>query len=216
MSFKIMEDVRKGRGLKPEYEEAMLAHNVPQWYIDSCKKIKYMFPKAHAAAYVISSLRLGWMKVHMPLEFYSAFLTVAPGGFDAEVVGKGKKFIEQTMKEIEEKGRDASQKEAELLSTLQLVNEACARKIRFLPVDLYRSKAFAFLPEDGAIRMPFSSLGGLGDVAAQSIENAAAEGKILSIEDLRTRAQLSRGVLDILQRNGVLDALSETNQISMF
>ncbi len=216
MSFKIMEDVRKGRGLKPEYEEAMLAHDVPQWYIDSCKKIKYMFPKAHAAAYVISSLRLGWMKVHMPLEFYSAFLTVAPGGFDAEIVGKGKKFIEQTMKEIEEKGRDASQKEAELLSTLQLVNEACARKIQFLPVDLYRSKAFAFLPEDGAIRMPFSSLGGLGDVAAQSIEDTAANGRFLSVEDLRTRAQLSRGVLDILRANGVLDTLSETNQISMF
>ncbi len=216
MSFKIMEDVRKGRGLKPEYEEEMLKHDVPEWYIASCKKIKYMFPKAHAAAYVISSLRLGWMKVHKPLEFYAAFFTVAPGGFDAEIVGKGKKFIEQTMKEIETKGKDATQKDAELYSTLQLANEACARGIKFLPVDLYKSKAFAFLPEDGAVRMPFSSLAGLGDVAAQSIENAAAERKILSIEDLRNRAQISRAVLDILQRNGVLDDLSPTNQMTMF
>ena len=129
MSFKIMEDVRKGRGLKPEYEAAMLEHGVPDWYIWSCKKIKYMFPKAHAAAYDMSAIRLGWYKIYYPMEFYAAFLTVAPGGFDAEIVGGGYAGVNNAIKEIEEKGNEASAKENETCQTLYLVREAMARGV---------------------------------------------------------------------------------------
>ena len=216
LAFKIMEDVRKGRGLKPEYEEAMVAQGIPEWYIKSCKKIKYMFPKAHAAAYVISALRLGWYKVHMPLEFYAAFFTVAPGGFDAEIVAKGKSEVERTIKAIEELGTAAKQKDNETLATMQLVNEAMARKIKFLPVDLYKSKAYDFLPEDGAIRMPFSSLPGLGEAAALNLENTIRGENIISREELRQKGGITKAVIEILTRNGVLDSLPETNQISFF
>lgn len=216
MAFKIMEDVRKGRGLKPEYEEAMLAHGVPEWYIASCKKIKYMFPKAHAAAYVMSAIRLGWYKLYYPMEFYAAMLSVAPGGFDAEIVMGGIPGINRVLKEIEDKGMDATQKEAEQETTLCLVRECLARGIKFLPVDLKHSDARYFLPEDGKIRMPFNSLGGLGDTAAERIVQVREEGEIYSIEDLRLRGGLSKAVVELLRRSGALDGLSETNQFSFF
>ncbi|MBQ8720164.1 MAG: PolC-type DNA polymerase III [Clostridia bacterium] len=216
MSFKIMEDVRKGKGLKPEYEAEMRAHEVPDWYIASCKKIKYMFPKAHAAAYVMSAIRLCWYKIYYPMEFYAAFLTVAPGGFNAEVVVRGYNGVSATIKEIEEKGLDASAKEQEELSTLQLVREALARGVEFLPVDLQKSDAVAFLPENGKIRMPFNSLPGLGDTAAAKIIEAREKHEIYSIEDLRRHTGISKAVVEILRNNRVLDGLSETNQISMF
>ena len=216
MAFKIMEDVRKGRGLKPEYEEAMLAHGVPEWYITSCKKIKYMFPKAHAAAYVMSAIRLGWYKIYYPMEFYAAFLSVAPGGFDAKIVMGGIEKIDATLKEIEEKGNEATQKEAEQVTTLLLVKESLLRGVRYLPVDLYRSDAKYFLPEDGKIRMPFNSIGGLGDTAANKIVQIREEGEIFSIEELRTRGGLSKPVIELLRSCGALDGLSETNQISFF
>ena len=216
MAFKIMEDVRKGKGLKPEYEEAMLAHGVPEWYIASCKKIKYMFPKAHAAAYVMSAIRLGWYKIYYPMEFYAAFLTVAPGGFDAEIVIKGKRRVEEVITEIQKKGTEATQKESEQATTLQLVNECLARGIRFLPVDLEKSAASDYLPENGKIRMPFMSLPGLGDTAARNIVEARKEREFFSVEDLRQRASLTKAVIEILERNGVLEGLSETNQFSFF
>jgi DNA polymerase-3 subunit alpha (Gram-positive type) len=216
MAFSIMEDVRKGRGVKPEYEEAMLAHGGPEWYIASCKKIKYMFPKAHAAAYVMSAIRLGWYKIYYPMEFYAAFLSVAPGGFDAEIVMGGIDNISRTIKEIEEKGKEATQKEAEQVTTLLLVRECLARGIRFLPVDLYHSDAKYFLPENGKIRMPFNSLGGLGDSAAEKIVQIRNAGEIYSIEDLRQRAGLSKSVIELLRRCGALNGLSETNQFTFF
>ncbi len=215
-SFKIMESVRKGRGLTPEWEETMKASDVPDWYIASCKKIKYMFPKAHAAAYVMSAIRLGWYKVHMPVAFYCAMLTVAPGGFDAEIVGGGKSNVVRKMKEIEKLGRDATQKDQAMVSTLQLVNEALARGIKFLPISLEKSDATSFLPENGAIRMPFMSLGGLGENAAQKIIEARNESPFFSVEDLQIRAKLSKSVIDILRGCGALDNLSETDQLSMF
>ncbi len=216
MAFKIMEDVRKGRGLKPEYEEAMLANGVPEWYIVSCKKIKYMFPKAHAAAYVMSAIRLGWYKIYYPMEFYAAFFTVAPGGFDAEIVSGGKRRVREVMQEIQEKGNEATQKENEQLSTLQMVEEALARGVAFLPVDLMHSDATAYLPENGKIRMPFMSLSGLGETAARNIVSARADGEFFSVEDLRRRASLTKSVIENLERNGVLKDLSATNQISWF
>ncbi|MBP5428882.1 MAG: PolC-type DNA polymerase III [Clostridia bacterium] len=214
-AFKIMEAVRKGKGLKPEWETEMREHGVPDWYIGSCKKIKYMFPKAHAAAYVMSAIRLGWYKIHYPMEFYAAFLSVAPGGFDAAVVMKGKSAVFGTISELSKK-QDATQKEQETVTTLQLVGECLARGIRFLPPDLKTSDAACFLPENGMIRMPFNALSGVGDTAAQKIVEARNAGEIWSVEDLRQRAGLSRAVIDVLRSAGVLDNLTETNQISFF
>ena len=215
-AFQIMEAVRKGKGLTPEREATMREHGVPDWYIASCKKIKYMFPKAHAAAYVMSAIRLGWYKIHYPMEFYAAFLSVAPGGFDAEIVMGGKSAVFGTIAELQQKGTDASQKEQEMITTLQLVGECLARGIRFLPPDLKKSDATLFLPEDGMIRMPFNSLSGLGETAAQKIVEARTAGTIWSVDDLRRRAGLSRAVIDVLRGAGVLDDLNETNQFDIF
>ena len=216
MSFKIMESVRKGKGLTPEWEAEMLAHGVPDWYIWSCKKIKYMFPKAHAAAYVMSAIRLAWYKIYYPMEFYAAFLSVAPGGFDAEVVGRGLSGVNATIKDLEAKGNEATAKDKEQLNTLFLVREALARGVKFLNVDLKKSDATAFLPEDGKIRMPFNSLPGLGDGAAEKIIAAREKYDLYSIEELRLRTGISKTVVEILRRNHVLDGLTETNQFSFF
>ncbi len=215
-AFKIMEAVRKGKGLTPEWEKDMLDHGVPDWYIWSCKKIKYMFPKAHAAAYDMSAIRLGWYKIYYPMEFYAAFFTVAPAGFDAEIVVGGLGKVNQAIDEIEAKGNDATQKEAELLSTLFLVREAMARGVKFLGVDLKKSDATAFLPENGKIRMPFNSLVGLGDAAAEKLVETRDKYEIYSIEDLRMRSGISKAVIEILRRNGVLGGLTETNQFTLF
>jgi len=216
MSFKIMESVRKGKGLTPEWEAEMKAHDVPDWYIWSCKKIKYMFPKAHAAAYVMSAIRLGWYKVHIPIAFYCAMFTVAPGGFDAEIVMRGRSGVMATIKDIEKRGKEASPKEQASIPSLQLANECMARKIRFLPIDIEKSHAYAFLPENGAIRMPFSALSGLGENAAQKIIKAREEEPFFSVEDLQTRAGLTKSVIEILRKNQVLDNLNETDQLSFF
>ena len=215
-AFAIMEDVRKGRGVKPEYEKAMIEHDVPEWYISSCKKIKYMFPKAHAAAYDMSAVRLGWYKIYYPMEFYAAYLSVAPGGFDAEIVGRGYSGVDAAIKEIEGKGLEASAKESDMCQTLYLVREALARGVKFLGVDLHKSDARAFLPENGKIRMPFNSLPGLGEGAADKLVETRNKHTILSVEDLRLHSGVSKTVIEILRRNNVLANLSETNQISMF
>ncbi len=216
LSFQIMESVRKGKGLKPEWEETMIKTGVPDWYIDSCKKIKYMFPKAHAAAYVMSAIRLGWYKVHMPLTFYAAFFTAAPGGFDAEIAMSGKSGVVAEMKRIQAPDYEASQKELSSLSALNLINECYARGIRFLPVNYFKSAAFAYVPEDGKIRLPFNSLGGLGENAAKAIADARDSGEIFSVEELRVKAKLTKAVIDVLRKNGALEGLSETNQLTFF
>lgn len=215
VAFKIMEAVRKGKGLTPEWEADMRAHNVPEWYITSCKKIKYLFPKAHAAAYVMSAIRLAWYKVHQPVAFYCTMFTVAPNGFDAQIVRGGKANVVAVMRDIQKRGKEASPKEQASISTLQLINEAMARKIRFLPVDLQKSHSYVFQPEDGGIRMPFSSLPGLGENAAQNIIFARDEEAFFSVEDLQIRAKLSKSVIDMLRVNGVLDNVSETDQLTM-
>ena len=216
LAFKIMEAVRKGKGLTPEWEEEMRKNNVPEWYIGSCKKIKYMFPKAHAAAYVMSAIRLGWYKVHMPIAFYCAMFTVAPHGFDAEIVAKGKSYLVNYIKDIEKRGKEASPKERDMVPSLQLANECFARKIKFLPIDIRKSEAKAFVPENGAIRMPFSALPGLGENAAQNIVNARNEEPFFSIEDMQSRAKLTKAVVEILRRNNVLTGLDETDQLTIF
>lgn len=215
MAFKIMEAVRKGKGLTPEWEDAMRAHGVPEWYILSCKKIKYLFPKAHAAAYVMSAIRLAWYKVHKPVEFYCTMFTVAPNGFDAQIVMGGKSHVVAVMRDIQKRGKEASPKEQASVTVLQLINEAMARGIRFLPVDLQKSHSYAFLPENGAIRMPFSSLPGLGENAAQNIIRAREEEPFFSVEDLQIRAKISKAIIEMLRNNGVLDHISETDQLTM-
>ncbi len=214
-AFKIMEAVRKGKGLTPEWEETMREHGVPEWYILSCKKIKYLFPKAHAAAYVMSAIRLAWYKVHKPVEFYCTMFTVAPNGFDAQIVMGGKGNVVAVMRDIQERKKEASPKELSSITVLQLINEAMARGVRFLPVDLQKSHSYAFLPENGAIRMPFSSLPGLGDNAARNIIKAREEEPFFSVEDLQIRAGISKSVIEMLRNNGVLDNIDETDQLTI-
>ncbi len=216
LAFKIMESVRKGKGLTPEWEEKMREANVPDWYIPSCKKIKYMFPKAHAAAYVMSAIRLAWYKIYIPIAFYCAMFTVAPNGFDAEIAMKGKKYVVDYIKDIERRGKEASPKEIGSIPTLQLINECYARNIKFLPVSVEKSHSFMYLPEDGKIRLPFSALPGLGENAAANIISAREESPFFSVEDLQIRGKVSKSVIEILKRNGVLDDLSETAQLSFF
>ncbi|MBQ4136855.1 MAG: PolC-type DNA polymerase III, partial [Clostridia bacterium] len=218
-AFQIMEDTRKGKAPKtftPERIQMLKDHNVPDWYIDSCLKIKYMFPKAHAAAYVMSSIRLAWYKIYYPLEFYAAFLSVAPGGFDAEIVGRGIGAVKAYMKEIENKGTSATAKEKETYDIFQLVIECMARGFKFLKVDCRKSAATAFVPEDGKIRMPFSSLPGLGDTAAANIIKARDEAEFTSIEEMGLRCSLSKSILELLRKNGAVDGLPETDQMSLF
>lgn len=214
-AFKIMEAVRKGKGLTPEWEAEMREHNVPEWYILSCKKIKYLFPKAHAAAYVMSAIRLAWYKVHQPVAFYCTMFTVAPNGFDAGVVMGGKATVVATIRDIQKRGKEASPKEQASIPTLQLINEAMARNIKFLPIDLEKSDSYVFKPENGAIRMPFSALAGLGESAADNIIQAREQEPFFSVEDLQIRAKLSKAVIDILRASGALDNVSETDQLTM-
>lgn len=220
MAFKIMEIVRKGKApvkLTSEYIQAMKDHNVPQWYIDSCMKIKYMFPKAHAAAYMISTLRLGWYKVHRPVEYYAAYFTVRGEDFDGALVIKGRETVHRRMNEINMKGKEASAKEQSEYGTLQIVNEMLARGIQVLPVDLYKSDARKFLVESGKIRLPFLSLAGIGEAAANSLANAKnSGGKYLSVEDLQSRSKVSKSVIDTLAQAEVLDGLPKSSQMTLF
>ncbi len=216
VAFKIMEDVRKGRGLTAEYEQIMRDNNIPDWYISSCKKIKYMFPKAHAAAYVISAIRLGWYKVHMPMEFYAAYLSVAPGGFESTMVENGKSGIISRIEELEEKGTAATAKEKETIVALQMAYECLARGIEFLPVNFMKSDSTKFLPENGKIRLPFSSIAGIGENASLKIAEARQSNEVYSVEDFQQKTRLSKAVMDLLEKNHVFDDMSRSNQLSMF
>ena len=219
IAFKIMEIVRKGKAkslLTEEYIKTMKEHNVPQWYIDSCMKIKYMFPKAHAAAYMISTLRLGWYKVHRPLEYYAAYFTVRGEDFDGAVVMKGREAVKANMEEILRKGKDATAKELASYSTLQIVNEMMARNISVLPVDIYKSDAYKFLVEDGKIRLPFSSIAGVGASVAQNLTHSRDNGKYLSIEEFQIRTKASKAIVETLKNAGIFKDLPETSQITFF
>ena len=219
MAFKIMEIVRKGKATKlltDEHLNAMKEHNVPQWYIDSCMKIKYMFPKAHAAAYMISTLRLGWYKVHRPIEYYAAYFTVRNDNFDGATLIKGRQAVLNKIKEINDKGFGASDKEKAEIPMLQIMNEMLARGIEVLPVDIFKSKAKSFVIEDGKIRLPFCSLAGIGENAAEALEQHAALGEYLSIEDITLKAKVSKSVVETLRECGALVDLPESAQMSLF
>lgn len=221
MSFKIMEIVRKGNATKlltEEHFKEMRAHNVPEWYIDSCMKIKYMFPKAHAAAYMISTLRLGWYKVHRPIEYYAAYFTVRSENLDGAVAMKGHQAVRDKMNIIKQKQsvHEASAKDEAEYQTLQIVNEMMARKIEFLPVDIYKSEASMFKVEDGKIRLPFSSLPGVGEAAAISLADTGKTTEYLSIEDMQIKTKVTKAVIETLKEVGVLAGLPESSQMSLF
>ncbi len=219
LSFKIMEFVRKNKKGKPIPEEmvsSMIEHNVPQWYMDSLQKIRYMFPKAHAAAYAIDAVRLMWYKVYRPVEFYAAYFSAAPGGFDAEIVMGGKRHVKEVMTDMWKRKNELSPVDKEVANALLLVNEYYQRGYEFLPVNIHKSHAKKYVPENGKIRLPFSSLPGVGDTAADSIMAARDAGEVYSIEDLQKTAKVSKTVMEILKKNGVLEGMSQTKQISMF
>ncbi len=219
LSFKIMEFVRKNKKgviIPDDMQNAMREHGVPQWYIDSLQKIRYMFPKAHAAAYVIDAIRLMWYKIYYPVEFYGAYFTAAPDGFDGEIVLGGKEHVKTVLTDLNKRKKELSQKEVDVADALMLVNEYFQRGYDFLPVDIYHSHASKYQPERGKIRLPFSSLPGVGENAAESIMNAMKSGEVFSVEELQRRAKVSKSVMEILEKNGVFRGMSKTNQISMF
>ncbi|UOQ85612.1 PolC-type DNA polymerase III [Gracilibacillus salinarum] len=216
LAFKIMEFVRKGKGLDPEWIEEMKKHDVPDWYIDSCKKIKYMFPKAHAAAYVLMAIRIAYFKVHHPILFYAAYFTVRADDFELDTMVKGSEAIRKRVKEILEKGNDAPPKEKSLLTVLELALEMNERGYHFQKVDLYRSSATEFLVEENSLIPPFNAVDGLGTNAAINIEKAREDGEFLSKEDLRERSRISKTVLEYLDQHGCLEGMADKNQLSLF
>jgi len=220
-AFKIMEVVRKGKALKDpakwaEYKQIMQESNVPEWYIKSCEKIKYMFPKAHAAAYVTNAFRIAWFKVHHPIAYYTAYFTIRADEFDSECMIFGKEKVKNKMKELDLQGNAISAKDKNVYSILELVLEMYERGINFLPIDLYKSHATKFKIEDGGIRPPLNSIPGLGTVAAESIEEAKKSGEFMSIDELQQRGKIGKSVTELLKKFGCLEGMSQSNQMSLF
>ena len=214
-SFKIMENVRKGKGLTEEYENDMKENKVPQWYIDSCKKIEYMFPKAHAAAYVMLSFRIAYYKIHYPEAFYATYFTTKVLDFDVNIISKGQDAILEKIREINSLGNDVSVKEKGLLTVLEVAFEMCKRNIKLEKVDLYKSDAKKFkLSENNTIIPPFLAIPGLGDVVAEKIYQEAKESEFISVEDLKERTGASKTVIEELTNSGCIDNLSNTNQLT--
>ncbi len=221
-AFKIMEFVRKGKASKDpekwqEYEKMMREYNIPEWYIDSCKKIKYMFPKAHAAAYVTNAFRIAWFKVHKPAAYYTAYFTIRADEFDSDIMCHGKEKVKNKMKEIELQGNAATSKDKNMYAILELVLEMYERGISFLPIDLYESHATKFKMEsETEIRPPLNSVPGLGTVAAEGIDEAKKDGKFMSIDDMKIRSKIGKSVVELLEKVGCLKGMSQSNQISLF
>ncbi len=220
-AFKIMETVRKGKALKDpekwaEYVQIMKEHDVPDWYIKSCEKIKYMFPKAHAAAYVTNAFRIAWFKVHKPKAYYTAFFTIRADEFDYDIMCNGKEKVKNKMKEIDLAGNSATPKDKNMYPILELVLEMYERGIKFLPIDLYKSHSTKFLLEEDGIRPPLNSIPGLGSVAAIGIQKAREEEKFMCIDDLQLRAKIGKSVTELLDKFGCLKGMTQSNQMSLF
>lgn len=218
VSFKIMESVRKGKGLTEEQEQTMIDNGVPDWYIWSCKKIKYMFPKAHAAAYIMMALRVAHYKVYYPLAYYAAYFGIRAKAFNYELMCKGKERCEYYLNELMKRksNNEASKKDEDTISDLKIVQEMYARGYEFMPIDLYRAKAKDFQIIDGKIMPSFNSIEGMGDKAAEALEEAAKEGKFLSKDDLRERSKVSKTVVEAMTDLGLLDGMPDGNQLSIF
>jgi DNA polymerase-3 subunit alpha (Gram-positive type) len=215
-AFSIMERVRKGKGLEQRDIDAMKSIGVPDWFIDSCKKIKYLFPKAHAVAYVTMAFRIAYYKVHHPLAFYAAYFTVRADEFDANLIVKGKDQVDSAIREYDGRKNNMTQKEKSLLTILEIAREMYCRGFGLLPVDLYKSDCSKFIVTGNNLLPPLNSLQGLGRSAAEGIMEARRMGPFISIEDMQQRTRVSRAVIDILKEHGCLDGLPDTNQISLF
>src|SRR5690625_1939294 len=216
LAFNIMEFVRKGRGLKDEWINEMKKHGVPDWYIESCKKIKYMFPKAHAAAYVLMAVRIAYFKVHYPIYFYAAYLSVRAADFELDTMVKGSEALKQRIEYILAKGNDATPKEKSLLTVLEVSLEMCERGFSFQRVDLYKSSATEFIVDGNTLIAPFNAVDGLGTNAAVNIVKVREDGEFLSKEDLRERRKISKTVIEFLDNHGCLAGMAEKNQLSLF
>lgn len=218
LSFTIMEKVRKGKGLTPEFEAAMKEADVPDWYIWSCKKIKYMFPKAHAAAYVMMAYRIAYCKVNYPLAYYAAYFGIRASAFSYELMCQGKERLEYHLKEYK-KRNDAnllSKKEQDTLKDMRNVQEMYARGFEFLPIDIYKAKASKFLIIGDKLMPPLNTIEGMGDKAAEAVEEASKQGKYLSKDDFRQRTKVSKTVIDLMDEMGLFGELPESNQLSLF
>ena len=216
LSFTIMESVRKGKGLKDEWIEEMKAHNVPDWYIWSCQKIKYMFPKAHAAAYVMMAWRIAYCKVYYPLAYYAAFFSIRATAFNYELMCQGKEKLNYFIKDYEKRKDTLTKKEQDTVKDMRIVQEMYARGFTFLPLDVYTAKARYFQIIDGKLMPALNTIEGLGDKAAEAIEDAAKQGAFLSKDDFRQRTKVSKTVIDLMSDLGLLEGLPETNQLSLF
>lgn len=215
-SFKIMEKVRKGKGLTQEDEEYMRENKIPEWYIESCKKIKYMFPKAHAVAYVMMSFRIAYFKVHYPEAFYATYFTTKANDFDAELILKGEEAVKNKIIKLEKQGNDKTAKEKNLLTVLEVVLEMYKRGFKFERVNLYKSDSDKFLIGENGIIPPLKSLQGVGENAARNIVKERKKGKFLSVEDLVNRTKITKTVVEALRIHGCLNSMSESNQLSLF
>jgi DNA polymerase-3 subunit alpha (Gram-positive type) len=217
-SFTIMESVRKGKGLSEEQEKIMVEHNVPDWYIWSCKKIKYMFPKAHAAAYVMMAWRVAYCKVFYPLAYYCAYFSIRADAFDYEKMAMGRDKLEHYMDDYKSKKAEGtiSNTEENELKDMKLVQEMYARGFNFMPIDLYKAKARSFQIFDGKIMPSFKVVDKVGEVAGEGIEIAARAGEFLSKDDLRIRAGVGQTVIDKLSELGILGDMASSNQLSLF
>ena len=216
LSFTIMESVRKGKGLKDEWIEEMKAHDVPDWYIWSCQKIKYMFPKAHAAAYVMMAWRIAYCKVYYPLAYYAAYFSIRATAFNYELMCQGKEKLNYFIKDYEKRKDTLTKKEQDTVKDMRIVQEMYARGFTFLPLDVYTAKARYFQIMDGKLMPALNTIEGLGDKAAEAIEDAAKQGAFLSKDDFRQRTKVSKTVIDLMSDLGLLEGLPETNQLSLF
>ncbi len=218
LSFTIMESVRKGKGLKPEWEEAMKAADVPDWYIWSCKMIKYMFPKAHAAAYVMMAFRIAYFKVYYPLAYYTAYFSIRASAFSYELMCQGRDKLEFFLADYRKRNaaKQLSKKEEESLKDMKIVQEMYARGYEFMKMDIFKADAHRFQIIDGKIMPALSSIDGMGDKAAESLAEAAKDGPFLSKDDLRERGKVSKTIVDAMDDFGILGDLPESNQLSLF
>ena len=211
-----MEAVRKGKGLTEEYESLMREHDVPEWYIGSCKKIKYMFPKAHAVAYVTMAFRIAYCKVHYPLEYYATYFTVRADDFDAEKMIFGVQRVKNTIDELNRIDGKLSQKEKSMMTILEMCLEMYSRGYEFLGIDLYESEAKKFKIKDGKILPPLNAIAGLGETAAENVVKARNEERFMSVDDLQVRSKLSKTIIEIMENQGILNGMPKSSQVSLF